>query len=547
MLKKLFALASVFVFPVSALSSEVIAVGEPSEPKVIITEIRLGGKVLEAESSESKEFVSIYNLSDEDINLAERSLRIDYAKDGFSSHQCNDPVWDDGSLTSSVVLDESVLLAKQLKSIQYSLTDSRAGSLRLVEINDEGTIVHDVAGWDLSDKSAPCFEYMPAQMPGINSSSRESLQRYLDCATINPVDTDNNSADFAVSDSPSPGELSGPLTDGCTPSDGEGSDGSDDNGTGGGDLEPQTSCNGVIINELLPNPAGADGGKEYIELHNKSSEIINLEDCGFQLNSGTVRSFGSIELQPDQYMAFYDSDTTITLPNSAGGTIYLMEGDTELQQADYPGGLGDDVAWAWFDDGWEQTYSPTPGAENIKQPEKPCPAGQLRSEETGRCRTLGVGGGSGLKPCRSDQFRNPLTNRCKLKDDGPGLQPCRADQFRNPLTNRCKLISAAGSSLKPCNPDQFRNPATNRCKKIDSGSTLKPCNPDQERNPETNRCRKVRGASTDDLAKVKDVEAPLVSGGYGWALAGITAGGVVAYGCWEWRRELLALLARLKP
>ncbi|MCA9339026.1 hypothetical protein KC939_01650 [Candidatus Saccharibacteria bacterium] len=127
------------------------------------------------------------------------------------------------------------------------------------------------------------------------------------------------------------------------------------------------------------------------------------------------------------------------------------------------------------------------------------------------------------------------------------LKPCRDDQYRNPETNRCKSIASASSTLKPCAADQYRNPETNRCKKISSStSSLKPCKPNQERNLGTNRCRKVvkntavAGAVDEipqDSASSKNL-AP-------W-LIGLAGGGVVLYGVYEWRTEIMEATMRLR-
>ncbi len=528
MFKRLLAIAPIFIFLIPVFFFfRIFATANATSPEVIITEVKLGDgdSISFADGTTAKDFVSLYNQSDAAISLDGWTL--EYAKAGSSYANC-DAQFVAASATS---LSGTLLAGSISQPIKRSMNDGTDGALRLI---DAAGLVHDLVGWGYTTK---CYEGMPAQTPP--DGGGQSIQRYLDCTTNLPIDSGDNSADFALSDTPSPGTLAGPIADNCPVTEPDDDQPPDD----GGDSSP--SCDGVVLSEILPNPAGSDSGNEFVEIYNSTDTAVNLEGCSLQLNSDSVRPFAGIELEPNQYMAFYDSDTGITLPNSAGGIIYLLSGENELDSVDYPGGLDDNTAWARFTDGWQQTYTPTPAAENVRQPTKPCPVGQVRSEDTGRCRSVGFGG-STLKPCRPDQFRNPLTNRCKLKNDGSGLKPCRSDQFRNPLTNRCKLISAAGSSLKPCNPDQFRNPETNRCKKIDSGYKLKPCDPDQERNPETNRCRKVRGATSGELPAVEDVEAPIISGGYGWTMAGVASGGVVAYAGWEWRRELSSLINGLK-
>jgi hypothetical protein len=73
-----------------------------------------------------------------------------------------------------------------------------------------------------------------------------------------------------------------------------------------------------------------------------------------------------------------------------------------------------------------------------------------------------------------------------------------------------------------------------------------PCKANQERNPETNRCRNKAIAATPG-----DVPFPVERTNQGdesfvgwWALGLVAAGGA-AYGMWEWRYELVAVVRRI--
>lgn len=313
---------------------------------------------------------------------------------------------------------------------------------------------------------------------------------------------------------------------------------------------PELGCEGIIISELLPNPAGADGGKEFIELYNPTTDFINLSGCGLQLQGKThVHVLGDIELAPGQHRAFHDNETNIVLPNAAGGTIYLLSPKlTELQSVTYGENLPDDVAWAWFGTSdWQATYTPTPNAANVSQPTKPlepCPAGQERNADTNRC--VNITAVLALADCGPGQERNPETNRCrKIADTESSLTPCKPGQERNPDTNRCRAVAAA-TTLVPCAPDQERNPETNRCRKIaGAGSTLAPCAPGQERNHATNRCRKIASAVTSTAGgEIQDIESIAQAGKTGWWLAGFAGSAAVTYGAWEWRRDIINFLTR---
>lgn len=360
----------------------------------------------------------------------------------------------------------------------------------------------------------------------------------------------------------------------------------------------QPSCEEVLISEILPNPAGTDSGHEYIELHNPTVATIALSACSLQTSSASkIFIFSNISLQPDEYRAFYDKDTGLALPNSAGGTIWLLSGDTEIQTAVYPEGLADNVAWSHVDGNWAQTYSPTPSGANVQMANLPCPAGQERNPETKRCITMvlpasGVAtippiavrpvsssitssGESGetqksnesdkpnalaastLAACKSGQERNLVTNRCRNTtaatastasgSAAANITACKPGQTRNPTTNRCATNAAvpSTSSTTTCKAGQERNPETNRCRNIVVPATAKACPAGQERNLETGRCKKSTTDSSGSVAKVEDIKTPVSAGSTRWLLPAVAIIGAIAYGMYEWRQEISQKFRRL--
>lgn len=500
-----------------------LPVGAQTVSKVIITEIKLGdgNDITFPDGTKAKDFVSLYNQSAATLDLS--GWKLEYIKaDGFAGN-CSDASWNGGA-SSVTQLSGELLPGTVSTPIKRSMNDGLAGQIRLI---DNTGVIHDNVGWG---PTAQCYETAQAALPADNSG--KSLQRYLDCDTNVPVDTDNNSLDFALNDAPSPGVLAGPLTDDCSePEPGPDPDPPTDpptdpgtGGSGGGSGGPVASCEGIILSELLPNPAGSDTGNEFIELHNPTSNPISLTDCKLQTSANTkIYEFSSEILQPGQYQAFYDSQTGLTLANSAGGTVYLIDSDdSELDQVNYPASLEDDEAWAASDGNWANTYSLTPNGANEIVEEKPCPAGQVRNTETNRCNNI--------------------------LEEAAGLSACPAGKERNVATNRCRNITSLSSTLKACAPDQARNSETNRCRKITStSSSLTPCKTGQERNPATNRCRKVLSASSSSgVNDVKDILSESSEGEFNWLLGGAAVIGASSYAVWEWRNELFERLSSLK-
>lgn len=280
------------------------------------------------------------------------------------------------------------------------------------------------------------------------------------------------------------------------------------------DPPPQApTCEGIVISELLPNADGADTSKEFIELHNPNAEPISLIGCSLQVSSSSKTfQFEDTILAPDAYVVFTDQDTGLTMPNTAGATVWLLTPQKELQAISYPGNLDENVSWATLGNIWQATYAPTRGYPNISLPDKPCKAGEERDVVTNDCEKIATAAVVSLTSCKAGQERNPYTNRCR------------------------NIITAA--ALVSCKVGQERNPETNRCRTVQAASTLLPCDEGEERNSETNRCRKVTDPTASKIAKVSDVTSPnTVSGSKLWLLiAGL--GLVIGYAVYEWRQDL---------
>ncbi len=486
--------------------------GQNTTSQILISEIKLGGDSFSHGADQPKdpqEFVTLFNQTSSTVQLD--GWELEYAKPTFDNTFCSATSWTSHSVSgsaSATLLSGSLEPGQVSLPIVRSLTDNTAGSLRLVNASDPANpVVEDLVGWGAT---SPCFENTVTTIP----NNGKSLKRFLDCDSNFPIDTNNNSLDFATNQPPSPGSLSNPYITTC------------DEGTVIVNPNPSgQTCEGIIISEFLPNPAGTDSSHEFVELYNPTSTAISLVGCSLQTSANShVYNFGNISLQPNEYRAFYDGETGLTLPNAAGGTVWLLSPTTELQAITYPGNLDDDQAWILLNGTWYASYQPTPNEANVYLELKPCTAGQERNPDTGYCHSSTANvSSSGLSPCNEGQERNPATNRCRsIFASSSSLIPCKAGQFRNPATNRCKSTASASAGLKPCMPGYERNPATNRCKKSTSTG-------------------QVAGIST-----VKDSPSGPILKNTHWLLAGFAVIGATSYGVYEWRQELVRFLGKLK-
>jgi Lamin Tail Domain len=313
--------------------------------------------------------------------------------------------------------------------------------------------------------------------------------------------------------------------------------------------QPPLESRVLFLTEILPNPAGADTGNEYIEIYNPHDQPVSLNGYKLQVGPGYAKSYSlpNITLTSRTYKALNDKDTGITLPNTSASLRLLAPNGEIVNTSDAYNDPADGAAWSYFNDDWYVSYQPTPNQANSILSVKLCQAGYIRNEDTGHCR-LATSDDEVDSPalCLPGQERNPETNRCRKIATVAALLACKIGQIRNPETGRCRSTIAANSAVA-CKAGQVRNPATGRCHKSTENTAPKDCPAGQQRNAETNRCRKVTGAAgSGKLATVKDVASPLIQNNAQWWVAGIGGTGSIGYGVYEWRREVLNYLLRLK-
>lgn len=495
------------------------AAAENVEPtRLFINEIRFGGTELElTDTTKIREYITLFNPTNKVIPL--EKVRLEYAKSSFDKQYCSAMNWRDHA-TSTVVsvlqLSGSLEPSSLSRPITRQLNDSGSGSLRLMDISDVSQpVTLDVVGWG---SDAPCTEKDPATALAVNSTTNKSISRFLGCEDDLPIDNDDNLADFNVATS-NPETLSGIYKENCEAEVGEPIE----------ETIVLPPCDGLVVSEVLPNPAGIDKDNEFIELYNPGPEAIWLEDCNLKTSANSdayVFPTGS-QLLAGEYKAFFDSETALTLANAAGGEVLLI-GTAADYNVQYPADMLSDHSWALIDGNWYDTATPTPSAPNTR-PE----ANESTDDEE-----------ADLEPCPAGKYRSPETNRCRnVQAVTTAHTACRDGQIRNPETNRCRNITSLANSLLPCREGQVRNPETNRCRRTDATSETNACQEGYERNPETNRCRKIPAV----LAASSSVGTP--QGGQAKQLNSIFLGLmsliVLGYGGYEYRRDIGNMLAKL--
>ncbi len=130
-------------------------------------------------------------------------------------------------------------------------------------------------------------------------------------------------------------------------------------------LEDVEYSDQLMINEILPNPAGTDTANEFIELVNSGTETINLSSWQLTDGSNTYKFPAGTALASDKYLAFFSAQTKISL-NNGGDTVSLLTPRGELiSKITYPTVPEEDTSFMRDDaNRFVWTTTPTPNAAN---------------------------------------------------------------------------------------------------------------------------------------------------------------------------------------
>lgn len=293
---------------------------------------------------------------------------------------------------------------------------------------------------------------------------------------------------------------------------------------------------------------------DYIKVINNSETPINLANyrlrvgafgdtpgisTSFNWQQSTMTPEDEYWLNPHDFLVVHLRDDLKPLALTASGKYVWIEdyfGTTTYESVAYPDmTLAKYTGLSWALDSSDATWKAgRPSPETFENLFPPAPDAAVVEDDTS------------LDPCGAGQYRSSETNRCRTLVTTT-LTPCREGQYRSEETNRCRsIVQTVAASLKPCSDDQFRNPLTGRCKKIAStDDIIQPCDAGWERNPETNRCRKVKASSMPLAAFPVEQVAPATAHQTTALVVGGVLAGALGYAAWEWRREIGAILGSL--
>ncbi len=205
--------------------------------------------------------------------------------------------------------------------------------------------------------------------------------------------------------------------------------------------EQVSQCKGVEFSEILSYYESLQS-EQFIELHNASSENINLDGCYLKYKNKTYPLGGMVAA--DDYMVRYLDDFKLTKNPTSSNVIELVEVNGEvIDSLEYFNGQRKGAAYALigYDESgkeiWKITFAPTPGEPNNFQEFRTCEAGKVINEATGNCvKVTSVA----EKICGEGQYLNILTGRCKKIDTTSSSKECKEGYYYYEETGRCRKI-----------------------------------------------------------------------------------------------------------
>lgn len=363
---------------------------EPVTADVLITELQVRSGA--ATNAANEEFVELYNVTDQPIDVSAWSLEYKSATGTSWTHK----VTLHGMLAARsrylLVSDKYTSLLAGLSDqstlgldiFSAGLADS-AGHVRIVSQNMDIPalpLVHDTLGWGGTADSAE------GDAPATAPAGGKSLKRQLD-NDGKFIDTDNNASDFTLDDTPlpeadplyvaPPDETPPdpePVPDDPEPEPAVTPENNDQ--TAPPAEEPADTLGESIavpaplpphITELLPNPAApaSDSTDEFIELYNPNDQPLDLS--GYKLQSGNTFSysytFAGTSLNAHEYRAFLVTETGDILSNTGGQARLLDPAGAVVAQTNAYDAADDGDAWALINGAWQWTTTATPNAPNV--------------------------------------------------------------------------------------------------------------------------------------------------------------------------------------
>jgi hypothetical protein len=125
----------------------------------------------------------------------------------------------------------------------------------------------------------------------------------------------------------------------------------------------------VFINELFPNPVGADAAGEFIELYNDGRSNVILDNWKLSVGGKKDFSLSGYSVPARGYLILKKSQTKLSLKNTDGGLFLYGLNGSVVDQASFAGAAPEGKSFSRINNntGPAQHFvfeDPTPGVQN---------------------------------------------------------------------------------------------------------------------------------------------------------------------------------------
>lgn len=148
--------------------------------------------------------------------------------------------------------------------------------------------------------------------------------------------------------------------------------------------EPTNYPTGIVFNEILPSPEGADAENEWIEIFNQNDFEVDLSGWAIQDTTGSTKTYIlNSKIPALGYLVFKRPETKITLNNTGDG-LNLFNPNGEIVGSVTSGKASLAQSYNKTQSGWAWSITLTPGAKNIvPTPQTPEQKSKEKKSENG--------------------------------------------------------------------------------------------------------------------------------------------------------------------
>jgi hypothetical protein len=330
---------------------------QATSSSLVISEIQTASA-----TNSGQEFVELYNPTGADVVVDGWMVQYKSATSAITESS-----WTKRADLKGTIKSHGFYLISQksyLPQTDAELSGSGlAGTGGHVRLRDSNGSVIDLVGWGPTANAA---ESNPAAPPTAGQSI-ERLPGRLNESGGNATDSDNNSQDFVIRETPQPQstasslEVPGAVLDPAPIDQVPG----DDEST----APASPTYLPILITEILPDPAAplTDANDEFVELYNPNDTAVNLE--GYTLRAGSnfhdYYNLPELTMNAGAYLAIYAKDSHVALTNGGGAAQLLDPAGNEVAVTGTYGAAVTGATWALFDSDWQWTLQSTPGTDNV--------------------------------------------------------------------------------------------------------------------------------------------------------------------------------------